>query len=117
MPKRVIDGEGVWRSDKFTQVEPPSFRAEYTNLLPLALANGSFEVNARCIWSTVYSYNRPDITIAHVEQILAEFERKRERQKSFHLRSAKLGRGAVWQAEKRQGTPTRPLTATSHSAG
>jgi hypothetical protein len=75
MPKRIIDGEGVWRSDKLAQVEPSSFRSEYTNLLPLALANGSFEVNARRIWSTVYSYNRPDIALAQVEQMLAEFER------------------------------------------
>jgi hypothetical protein len=75
MPKRIIDGEGVWRSDKLAQVEPPSFRSEYTNLLPLALANGSFEVNARRIWSTVYSYNRPDVTLSQVKQILSEFER------------------------------------------
>jgi hypothetical protein len=75
MPKRVIDGEGLWRSDKLTQVQPPSFRPEYANLLPLALANGVFEANARRIWSTVYSYNRPEITLEHVEQILAEFER------------------------------------------
>jgi hypothetical protein len=75
MPKRVIDGEGLWRSDKLTQVQPPGFRSEYANLLPLALANGVFEANARRIWSTVYSYNRPEITLEHVNQILAEFER------------------------------------------
>jgi hypothetical protein len=75
MPKRVIDGEGLWRSDKLTRVQPQSFRSEYANLLPLALANGVFEANARRIWSTVYSYNRPEITLEHVEQILAEFER------------------------------------------
>jgi hypothetical protein len=75
MPKRVIDGEGLWRSDKLTQVQPPSFRSEYANLLPLALANGVFEANARRIWSTVYSYNRSEITLEHVDQILAEFER------------------------------------------
>jgi hypothetical protein len=46
MPKRVIDGEGLWHSDKLALVEPPSFRAEYACLLPLALANGVFEANA-----------------------------------------------------------------------
>jgi hypothetical protein len=75
MPKRVIDGEGLWRSDKLAQVEPPSFRAEYACLLPLALANGVFEANARRIWATVYSYNRPDVDVETVEKILAEFGR------------------------------------------
>jgi hypothetical protein len=75
MPKRVIDGEGLWRSDKLAQVEPPSFRAEYACLLPLALANGVFEANPRRIWATVYSYNRPDVGVEQVEKILAEFER------------------------------------------
>jgi hypothetical protein len=75
MPKRVIDGEGLWRSDKLAQVEPPSFRAEYACLLPLALANGVFEANPRRIWATVYSYNRPDVDVEKVEKILAEFER------------------------------------------
>jgi len=75
MPKRVIDGEGVWRSDRLAQVEPPRFRAEYANLLPLALANGVFEVAARRVWITVYSYNRPDVSLEHVELMLAEFER------------------------------------------
>ena len=32
MPKRVADGDALWRSDKFNQIEPPSYRAEYANL-------------------------------------------------------------------------------------
>lgn len=75
MPKRIVDGEGVWRSDKVAQVQPPNWRAEFANLIPLALANGTFEAVPRRIWSTVYSYNRPDVTPEIVEQILAEFER------------------------------------------
>jgi hypothetical protein len=75
MPKRVLDGEALWRSDKLARVQPASFRAEFANLLPLALANGVFEANARRVWSTVYSYNRPEVTVEGVEQILAEFER------------------------------------------
>ncbi len=75
MPKRILDGEGVWRSDKLARVEPAWMRAEYANLIPLALANGVFEANARRIWSQVYSYNRADITLADVEKILNEFER------------------------------------------
>jgi hypothetical protein len=75
MPKRVIDGEGLWRSDKLARIQAPWIKAEYANLLPLAHANGSFEANPRRIWSTVYSYNRPEITVEQVEQILVEFER------------------------------------------
>jgi hypothetical protein len=77
MPKRIVDGEGVWHSRKLALVEPPAFRAEYCNLLPLALANGSFECDPKLIWSTCYAYNRPDITIDFVVNILDEFERVR----------------------------------------
>jgi hypothetical protein len=75
MPKRVVDGEGLWRSDKLSMIEPASRRAEYANLLPLALSNGVFEANPRRIWATVYSYNRPDVTLEDVVEILDEFER------------------------------------------
>ncbi len=74
VPKRIVHGEGIWESDKLSRVEPVWVRAEYANLIPLALANGVFEVNAKKIWSTVYSYNRPDITIEKVEAILDSLE-------------------------------------------
>jgi hypothetical protein len=45
--------------------------------VPLALANGTFEINPRRVWATVYSYNRAGITPETVEGILAEFERAR----------------------------------------
>ena len=75
MPKRIIDGEGIWKSDKIAQIEPPRHRAEFANLLALALANGTFECNARAIWATCYSYNRSDITPEDVVAILDELER------------------------------------------
>lgn len=74
-PKRVIHGEALYRSDKLAAVEPPRFRAEYANLLPLALANGVFEANPLKVWSNVYSYNRPDYTLEDVAQMLDEYER------------------------------------------
>ncbi len=40
MPKRVFDGEGLWRFDKLSHVKPTWMRAELANLLPLSLANG-----------------------------------------------------------------------------
>jgi hypothetical protein len=75
LPKRVIDGEGLWRSKKLAKVEPEEYRAEYANLIPLALANGSFECDPRMIWSRVYAYNRPKITPVIVDSMLSEFER------------------------------------------
>ncbi len=70
MPKRVIHGEGIWRSDNLARVEPLWVRAEYANLIPLALANGVFECNPRRVWSEVYSYNRNDISVQDVKTII-----------------------------------------------
>src|SRR5437867_9380426 len=75
MPRRIIDGEGVWQSDKLAKVEPPEYRVEYTWLLPLALDNGTFEYSARNIYARCYAACRPDMTLKDVETILAEFER------------------------------------------
>ena len=75
MPKRIVDGDGVWRSDKIALVQPPAYRAEFANLIPLATANGTFEVEPRRIWATVYSFNRPDISPEDTKKILDEFER------------------------------------------
>jgi hypothetical protein len=75
MPKRVLDGEALWLSDKLNMVEPPRFRGEYANMHPLALANGSFECDSNKVWRAVYSYNRPDVSREIVAAILDEFER------------------------------------------
>ena len=75
MPARIVDGDALWRSDKLAQVTPAPFRAEYANMIPLAQADGTFECNPRRVWADVYSYNRPDITVEMVEEILKEFER------------------------------------------
>lgn len=75
MPKRIVDGDALWRSQKLSQVQPPAYRAEFANLIPLALANGVFEADPELIWATVYAYNRPDIGRQEVVAILSEFER------------------------------------------
>lgn len=75
MPKRIVDGEGIWRSDTLNKVEPLPFRAEYANLIPLAAANGVFEADPRLVWSRVYSYNRPQVSVTRTSRILDEFER------------------------------------------
>jgi hypothetical protein len=71
--KRILDGAGVWKSDKIARILPEWIRAEYANWIPLALANGSFEADTRRIWATVYSYNRPDISFDDAEEIKREF--------------------------------------------
>jgi hypothetical protein len=74
MPKRIIDGQGVWRSDKLARVGPAKFRAEYANILRLSLANGVFESSPSRVWAEVYSFNRPDIARSDVERLLQAFE-------------------------------------------
>jgi hypothetical protein len=73
MPKRIVDGEALWLSNKL-QLVPEKYRAEYVNLIPLALANGSFECDARKIWARVYIYNRPNVDLQAVEEMLKCFE-------------------------------------------
>jgi hypothetical protein len=73
MPKRVIDGEAVWSSEKLLRVSP-RFRCEFVWILPNALANGVCEIDARRIWSRCYAYCREDYHFADVEQMLDEFE-------------------------------------------
>jgi len=75
MPKRLLDGDRLWRSDKLKRVQPESFRAEYANMLPLALADGTFECNPDRVWYEVYAYNRPSVNASEVRAILDEFER------------------------------------------
>lgn len=75
MPKRVVDGEAIWTSRKLRLVEPEWVRGEFANLLPLALANGVFELDADQIWARVYAYLRPSISRDDVSTIVAAFER------------------------------------------
>jgi hypothetical protein len=66
---------GVWQSEKIARIQPEWMRPEYANWIPLALANGSFEADTRRIWSTVYSYNRPDVSLNDADEIKREFFR------------------------------------------
>ncbi len=75
MPRRILDGEAIWTSKKLAVVEPQWARAEYANMLPLALANGVFECDPKLVWARVYSYNRPYFTEDEVKTALAAFER------------------------------------------
>ena len=70
MNKRVLDGKGIWRSDKIARIEPAWVKSEYANLLPLATATGSFEFCPRKVWSDCYSFNRPEISREQVRDVI-----------------------------------------------
>lgn len=72
MPRRVIDGEGMWSSSKLERCKEFAI-VEYAWLYPLADANGSFELtNLKTIHGKV-AVIRPSLTIDHLRAIFTEF--------------------------------------------
>src|ERR1019366_6021306 len=74
MPKRVVDGDAMWRSRKLKSVRE-EFRMHYANWIPMANHNGVFEASPDSIWSIVYAFLMPHITEQDVAAMLTEFER------------------------------------------
>ena len=72
MPKRVLDFDAMWASDKIASCAPWA-QAEYAWFYGLADASGSFELtNLRVIWGRVAAI-RTNLTIERLEQIFDEF--------------------------------------------
>src|SRR5579883_806851 len=72
MPKRVIDFEALWASDKLTACAEWA-QAEYAWLYGLADASGSFELtNLRVIWGRVAAI-RKNLTLERLQEIFDEF--------------------------------------------
>ncbi|MGC1188169.1 MAG: hypothetical protein WA871_12330 [Candidatus Acidiferrales bacterium] len=72
MPKRVIDADAMWSSDKLAACAEWA-QAEYAWLYGLADASGSFELtNLRVIWGRVAAIRR-NFTIERLEQVFEEF--------------------------------------------
>ena len=72
MPKRVIDADAMWSSDKLAACAEWA-QAEYAWLYGLADASGSFELtNLRVIWGRVAAIRR-NFTIERLEQVFDEF--------------------------------------------
>lgn len=69
---RLLDGEAIWTSDKLKKVDP-KYRGEYSYILPICNVHGYFPFNPELVWSRVYSYNRPDITVENVKEMLDAF--------------------------------------------
>jgi hypothetical protein len=75
MPKRVIDFDAMWGSDKLAGCAAWA-QAEYAWLYGLADASGCFELtNLRVIWGRVAAI-RANLTIERLEQVFAEFQEK-----------------------------------------
>jgi hypothetical protein len=75
MPKRVIDFDARWGSDKLTSCEEWA-QAEYAWLYGLADASGCFELtNLRVIWGRVAAIRR-NLSLERLEQIFHEFQDK-----------------------------------------
>jgi hypothetical protein len=75
MPKRVIDFDAMWGSDKLASCAEWA-QAEYAWLYGLADASGCFEVtNLRVIWGRVAAIRR-NLTIERLDHIFGEFQDK-----------------------------------------
>jgi hypothetical protein len=75
MPKRVIDFDAMWGSDKIASCAEWA-QAEYAWLYGLADPSGCFELtNLRVIWGRVAAIRR-NLTIERLEQVFGEFRDK-----------------------------------------
>src|ERR1700722_3611848 len=75
MPKRVIDFDAMWGSDKLAACAAWA-QCEYAWLYGLADASGCFEItNLRVIWGRVAAI-RGNLTIERLEQVFLEFQDK-----------------------------------------
>jgi hypothetical protein len=75
MPKRVIDFDAMWGSDKLASCAAWA-QAEYAWLYGLADASGCIELtNLRVIWGRVAAI-RANLTMERLEQVFAEFQDK-----------------------------------------
>lgn len=72
MPKRIVDGDALWLSEKIRGL-PEEYRLHYANWLPLAEANGVFEADIYRIQARVYAYMLPEISPEMVVKILKSF--------------------------------------------
>jgi hypothetical protein len=72
MPKRVLDFDALWASDKLAACAEWA-QSEYTWLYGLADASGSFEMtNLRVIWGRVAAI-RKNLTLERLQEIFDEF--------------------------------------------
>src|SRR6266481_934554 len=75
MPKRVLDFDAMWGSDKLAACAAWA-QAEYAWMYGLADASGCFELtNLRVIWGRIAAIRR-NLSLERLEQIFLEFHNK-----------------------------------------
>ncbi len=103
MPKRGIDYEAMWGSDKLSRCAPWA-QAEYAWLYGLADACGSFELtNLRVIWGRVAAI-RQSLALERLKQIFDEFHARG----LLFIWEESGKRFAHWTASDRPGRLPRP---------
>lgn len=70
MPKRVVDGEALWNSSKLLRVRNFAWQDRYARLIPLAMANGTFEADPYRIHQQAFGLHRSDVTAQDVAAML-----------------------------------------------
>jgi len=75
MPARLVDGDALWTSSKLKKIQPIQFRLHYANWLPMAEANGAFEVDFDILRAKIYPVIDPGFTADNVRQVFNEFVR------------------------------------------
>lgn len=74
MPKRVIDADAMWQSDKLACCRQKSI-PEYPWLYGFADANGTFEIgNLRALHGRAYQPIRPYFSLADLADVLEDFK-------------------------------------------
>jgi hypothetical protein len=71
---RVVS-EKIWSSQKVRNINPEEWQPEYSWLLPIAAADGTFEADAHLVWAQAYSCNRRQWNTENVGRLLDELER------------------------------------------
>jgi len=74
MPRRVVDGDCLWVSEKLADVQE-EFRVEYAWIIPLSQVNGCFECSPMLVWRSCYAALRPSWSVDKVKAMLEDFER------------------------------------------
>src|SRR5580692_4210964 len=77
MPRRVIDGDCVWASDKIAECSrevPATSGVYYPWIYPLADAYGCFEITSLRVIHSKICQQLPQISLMTVSQIVKDFE-------------------------------------------
>lgn len=72
MPKRIIDGEALWTSQRVKRLKPEN-RLHYPYWIAMTWFNGVMEADMEAVRSKCYSYMFPEVTVDRIADIFADF--------------------------------------------